>query len=108
MPESYGGPENSLTLWGDQGGPEILCDYGAAYSFMMYLYSHYGEDFMSTLHREPGNGFVGLNHVLTKYGAKVDAAHAARLAGDDGARRGARPSDTSSRTATRTTSRPTR
>ena len=30
-----GGPENSLTLWSDQGDGEILCDYGAAYSFML-------------------------------------------------------------------------
>lgn len=64
LPESYGGAENSLTRWEDQGGPEVLCDYGAAYSFMMYLYSHYGESFMSALHKEPGNGFAGLKSVL--------------------------------------------
>ena len=30
-----GGPENSLTFWGDQGdADELLCDYGAAESFM--------------------------------------------------------------------------
>ena len=69
LPENYGGAENSLTMWGDQGGPEILCDYGAAYSFMMYLYSHYGEDFMSKLHREPGNGIKGLNAVLKQAGS---------------------------------------
>ena len=35
-----GGPENSLTRWGDQGTGEILCDYGAAYTFMEYLHGH--------------------------------------------------------------------
>ncbi|MEP9361785.1 peptidase M6 [Nocardioides sp. CN2-186] len=69
LPESYGGAENSLTLWQDQGGPEVLCDYGAAYSFMMYLYSHYGEKFMSALHRQPANGIKGLNKVLKQFDA---------------------------------------
>jgi hypothetical protein len=59
-----GGPENSLTRWSDQGGGEILADYGAAYSFMTYLDDHYGHSFMSALHRSPGNGLVGLQDVL--------------------------------------------
>jgi hypothetical protein len=70
---SFGGPENSLTEWGDQGGPEILCDYGAAYSFMEYLASHYGEAFMSALHREDGNGLEGLQNVLDQFSAGVSA-----------------------------------
>jgi hypothetical protein len=71
--QGYGGPENSLTQWQDQGGPEILCDYGAAYSFMQYLYGHYGEAFMSALHREPGNGLEGLQNVLDANHAGVTA-----------------------------------
>ena len=59
-----GGPENSLTLWGDQGDGEILCDYGAAFSFMQYLSSQYGAAFMSQLHRNPAEGFAGLQNVL--------------------------------------------
>ena len=90
LPEAYGGAENSLTLWRDQGGPEILCDYGAAYSFMMYLYSHYGEDFMSQLHTEPGNGLKGLTAVLRTPAPAHRAPDGPRLAGDDGARRGDR------------------
>jgi Immune inhibitor A peptidase M6 len=70
---SYGGPENSLTMWEDQGGPEVLCDYGAAYSFMMYLYSHYGERFMSALHRQNANGMDGLNKVLDRFKSKKSA-----------------------------------
>ncbi|GAW52733.1 Peptidase M6 immune inhibitor A (Precursor) [Nocardioides sp. PD653] len=73
LPESYGGAENSLTLWQDQGGPEVLCDYGAAYSFMMYLYSHYGEDFMSALHTQPANGLAGLTKVLKQFHATETA-----------------------------------
>jgi hypothetical protein len=73
LPESYGGAENSLTLWQDQGGPEVLCDYGAAYSFMMYLFSHYGEDFMSALHTQPANGLAGLTKVLKQFHATKTA-----------------------------------
>ena len=71
--QGYGGPENSLTQWQDQGGPEILCDYGAAYSFMQYLYGRYGESFLSALHKEPGNGLEGLQNVLTAQGESVTA-----------------------------------
>jgi hypothetical protein len=59
-----GGPENSLTLWGDQGDGEILCDYGAAFSFMEYLASQYGPGFLTQLHRNPAEGFAGLQSVL--------------------------------------------
>lgn len=73
QPPSFGGPENSLTLWGDQGGPEILCDYGAAYSFMEYLASHYGPRFMSELHRNDANGLAGLDAVLAEFHAHRSA-----------------------------------
>jgi hypothetical protein len=71
--EGYGGPENSLTRWEDQGGPEVLCDYGAAYSFMQYLYGHYGEAFLSELHRQPANGLDGLQAVLDAHGSTASA-----------------------------------
>lgn len=73
LPTSFGGPENSLTAWGDQGAPETLCDYGAVYSFMEYFESHYGEDAMTALHREDGNGLVGLQTVLDGQNAGVTA-----------------------------------
>ncbi len=69
----FGGAENSLTLWGEQGGPEILCDYGAAYSFMEYLHSHYGDRLMTKLHRIDANGLRGLQRALDAVGAKPDA-----------------------------------
>ncbi len=71
--ESYGGPENSLTEWGDQGSQEIMCDYGAAYTFMEYLHSHYGDSFMKALHRNTHHGLEGLSVLLRRYGAGVTA-----------------------------------
>ena len=66
---SFGGPENSLTNWQDQGGPEILADYGAAYTFMEYLESKYGPTFMEDLHRNQGTGLDGLDAVLADHGS---------------------------------------
>lgn len=51
--ESFGGPEQSLTEWVDQGAPEILADYGAAYSFMLFLEARFGQGFFSDLHNDP-------------------------------------------------------
>jgi len=52
-PNPCGGPQNSLTMWGDEGeGSEILADYGNAWSFMLYLYDHYGLAIISGLHRD--------------------------------------------------------
>lgn len=74
MDPSFGGPENSLTMWGDQGGPEILCDYGAAYTFMEYLHSRFGGDqVMTLLHNEPANGLDGLQNVLDQLDTGADA-----------------------------------
>jgi hypothetical protein len=70
---AFGGPENSLTNWQDQGGPEILADYGAAYSFMEYLEGKYGPSFMEDLHHNPGNGLEGLQSVLTAHGSSKSA-----------------------------------
>ena len=60
IPREASGPENSLTLWGDQGDAEILCDYGAAYTMMEYLHGQFGTDFMTRLHREDAIGLAGL------------------------------------------------
>jgi hypothetical protein len=63
-PRAECGPENSLTRWDDQGDPEILADYGAAYSMMELLQSRYGTDFMTSLHRGDANGLAGLQEAL--------------------------------------------
>jgi len=42
MQEFMDYPENSLTVWGDLGGENILSDYGAVAMFFAYLHDHYG------------------------------------------------------------------
>ncbi|HEY7875844.1 MAG TPA: peptidase M6 [Actinomycetota bacterium] len=69
-----GGPENSLTAWSDQGGGEILADYGAAYSFMVYLADRYGDAFLTALHREPSRGLSGVRAVLDGVAPGVDVS----------------------------------
>jgi len=70
-----GGPENSLTLWGDQTDDEseILCDYGAVAIFMGYLTQQYGEDFLSRLHTNRKNGLAGLQNLLDRRAGGVKA-----------------------------------
>jgi hypothetical protein len=59
-----GGPENSLTEWEDQGADEILCDYGAANTFMQMLADDYGRPFMRRVHRGNANGLDGVQRAL--------------------------------------------
>ena len=70
---SDGGPSNSLNLWGDQGSDDILCDYGAAATFVEWLNDTYGKNFMTRLHRINKNGFAGLNKDLDEVGASDNA-----------------------------------
>jgi hypothetical protein len=70
IPREESGPENSLTLWGDQGPAETLCDYGAAYTFMEYLHGQFGTNFMTRLHREDAIGLPGLDVVLDQEGTR--------------------------------------
>jgi hypothetical protein len=73
IPREASGPENSLTLWGDQGDAEILCDYGAAYTLMEYLHGQFGTPFMTRLHREDAIGLPGLDVVLDQVGSRASA-----------------------------------
>ena len=68
-PIDCGGPENSLTLWGDQPpGAAILADYGEAWSFMLFLKDRYGLGFMSALHRDGAQqGLAGVQAQLDGY-----------------------------------------
>jgi hypothetical protein len=68
-----GGPENSLTRWGDQGDGEILCDYGAAYTFVHVLTDRYGARAAGELFRETNVGFIGLQRVLQRLGSAETA-----------------------------------
>ena len=61
-----GGPENSLTLWGDQNDFEweILCDYGAAYTMMELLADRFGSAFMGELHRDQLTGLASVESLM--------------------------------------------
>ncbi len=73
-PRDCGGPQNSLTLWGDEGsGNEILADYGNGWSFMLFLFDRYGIDFMSALHRDGGaQGLDGVQDQLDAFAPGTD------------------------------------
>jgi hypothetical protein len=75
IPAENCGPENSLTVWGDQtdNEVEILADYGAAYSMMEFLVDRYGNDAMTFLHNEDTDGFDALTKLLTKEGSTDSA-----------------------------------
>jgi hypothetical protein len=73
VPDLAGGPENSLTLWGD--GAELNCDYGAVYSFMEYVHRRYGTRFMTALHRGDANGLAGLQEALGRRAKAEDVLH---------------------------------
>ena len=60
-------PENSLTVWGDQGDLEILTDYGQAYLFQYYLLEKYGKPFTQALFHDEGNGISGINSTLAAF-----------------------------------------
>jgi hypothetical protein len=68
LPRVKGGPENSLTRWSDQTDAEILCDYGAAFTFMQYVASQYGYGFMTSMHNSPGNGLKAVEDALAAVG----------------------------------------
>jgi hypothetical protein len=68
-PQPCGGPENSLTIWGDEGsGSEILADYGIAWSFMLYLRDHFGLQIIGFIHRDGQHqGVAGVQAALDRY-----------------------------------------
>ena len=69
-----GGPENSLTRWDEHSADEVLCDYGAAYTFMEFLSGRYGMRFIRELHRDDASGLDGLRSVLRRF--HIDATPA--------------------------------
>jgi hypothetical protein len=60
-------PENSLTVWGDQGDLEILTDYGQAYLFQYYLMEKFGKPFIQALFHNTANGISGVNSTLAAF-----------------------------------------
>ena len=70
-PRDCGGPQNSLNLWNEDGtNPSaVLSDYGNAYSFMLFLYDRYGQQFISNLHRDGAHqGLASLDAELEAVG----------------------------------------
>jgi immune inhibitor A len=57
-------PENSLVAWGDQGGPEIVADYGDVFLFQMYLYEKFGKEFIQAEFHNQDNGITSINSTL--------------------------------------------
>lgn len=67
-PRETSGPENSLTWWEDQGPGEILCDYGAAYTFMEYAYGQFGQSALQYLFAAPEAGLASVEGMLDDAG----------------------------------------
>lgn len=67
-------PENSLVLWGDQGGLEILADYGQAFLFQYYLMEQFKPEFIQALFHNPDNGITGVNSTLAAFNSRRDFA----------------------------------
>jgi hypothetical protein len=68
-PRDCGGPENSLNLWGEGNPNAVLADYGNAYSLMLYLFDHFGEDILTRLHNDGDlQGLASLDAALDREG----------------------------------------
>ena len=62
-------PDNSLTVWGDQGDINILADYGQGLLWSIYLSDHYGgAEFISHFVQSGVPGIEGLNAALFDFG----------------------------------------
>jgi hypothetical protein len=77
-------PDNSLTIWGDQGDINILADYGVAALWTIYLSDHYGGAATISYFVDNGvPGIGGVNVALAHFGYKQrfdDVFHDWRLA----------------------------
>ncbi|MCI0584239.1 MAG: immune inhibitor A [Chloroflexi bacterium] len=64
------GPENGLPAWEDQGGDEVLADYGFAMFFMNFVNSQgFGRDFFHAWHHTQADGIAGMNAALAAAGS---------------------------------------
>ncbi|MFX1514132.1 MAG: hypothetical protein ACFFCQ_16265 [Promethearchaeota archaeon] len=57
-------PDNSLTAWEDQGGINVLADYGVAALWSIYLNDRFGSSFLSNYVRAGIPGIAGINAAL--------------------------------------------
>jgi immune inhibitor A len=66
-------PDNSLTVWSDQGDINILADYGAAALWTVYLTDHYGgTNFISYYMEEGIPSIDGINNALSHFKYKAN------------------------------------
>jgi len=65
-------PENSLPVWGDQGGPEIVADYGLVFLYQMYLYENFGLEFIKYEFMNPDHGVASINSTLAAFNIQKD------------------------------------
>lgn len=62
-------PENSLVMWGDQPGVEILSDYGLVYLWTLYLYEHFGGGpFIQAVATSETNGMASVEEQFAAFG----------------------------------------
>ncbi|MHA1611650.1 MAG: hypothetical protein ACTSYU_06320 [Promethearchaeota archaeon] len=57
-------PDNSLVDWGDQGGINILADYGSALMWAIYLSDNYGTNFLRQFVQAGIPGIEGIDAAL--------------------------------------------
>jgi hypothetical protein len=66
-------PDNSLTVWGDQGDINILADYGVAALWTIYLNDHYGGTNFIRYYVQSGIPSIeGINNALTHFKYKTN------------------------------------
>ncbi len=73
-------PDNSLTVWEEQGNINVLADYGAAFLFALYLTDHYGIDILGNYVQNGVSGIEGINALLPTGVTFEDVFHDWRIA----------------------------
>jgi len=68
-------PDNSLTEWGDQGGINILADYGCAALWAVYLNDRFGGTFLSDYMTAGIPGVDGLNAAFAPFALTFDEVY---------------------------------
>jgi len=61
-------PENSLVVWEDQGGREVVADYGMVFLFQMYMFEKFGQEFIQYEFHNQDNSITGVNSTLAAFG----------------------------------------
>lgn len=65
-------PENSLVVWEDQGGREIVADYGMVFLYQMYQYEKFGQEFIQYEFHNPDNSITSINSTLAAFNIQKD------------------------------------